>query len=282
MKPSVLGLLRLAGALLTWALAIPFVHAQTAQPLVLGMVPQFPTVETQRRWQPMAQALEEACARPVELSISSSIPEFENRFLTGSFDLVYLNPYHMVMAAKAAGYVPLVRDGERLLRGILVVLNNSPAQKVQDLKGQTIALPAPNAFAGSLYMRALLEREFGIQTVAHYAKTHNNAYRLVITGNAAAAGGIKATLDQQVPAVRDQLRVLYETPGVPSHPLAIHPRVPAEDRDCIAKALTQAPPGSAMRQRLANVQMPTPIPAQYARDYLPLERLGLESYLVLN
>lgn len=282
MKASVARRLRGVSALLVCALASLWARGQDGSALVLGVVPQFPTVETQQRWLPLVQALEAACARRIELALSGTIPQFEKRFLAGEFDLVYLNPYHMVMAAKAAGYEPLVRDGSRQLKGILVVRQDSPVQTVRELSGQTIAFPAPNAFGASLYMRALLEREFGVRPVAHYAKTHSSAYRQVITGDAAAAGGVKVTLDAQVPDVRDRLRVLYETPGVPSHPLASHPRVNDTDRDCIVKTLTAPAPDADMRQRLADIQMPSPTAAHYRRDYQGLERLGLADYVVME
>ncbi|WP_310568139.1 phosphate/phosphite/phosphonate ABC transporter substrate-binding protein [Hydrogenophaga sp.] len=256
------------------------VPASAPAPLVLGVVPQFPAIELQRRWGPVQTWLESECQVRIRLDIASSIPAFEERFLQGHHDLAYLNPYHAVMAKRAQGYEPLVRDGKEMLTGVLVVRADSAVRRLQDLQGATLAFPAPNAFGASLYMRALLEREHGLRFTASYVKTHANAYRHVLRGDAAAAGGIQATLDAEGPEVRDQLRVLYETPPAAPHPLAAHPRVRPEVRRCITERMTRAGQTEAVRDWLAGIQMPQPVVAQYERDYRPLEKLSLESYVV--
>lgn len=249
-------------------------------PLVLGVVPQFPATELQRRWTPVQNWLESECQVRIRLDFASSIPAFEERFLQGHHDLAYLNPYHAVMARRAQGYEPLVRDGKEMLTGVLVVRADSAVRRLQDLQGAKLAFPAPNAFGASLYMRALLEREHGLRFTASYVKTHANAYRHALRGDAAAAGGVLATLDAEGPDVRGQLKVLYETPPAAPHPLAAHPRVGPEVRRCITERMTRTGQTEAVRGWLAGIQMPQPVVAQYARDYQPLEKLALESYVV--
>jgi ABC-type nitrate/sulfonate/bicarbonate transport system substrate-binding protein len=56
------------------------------------------------------------------------------------------------------GFLPLVRDGQSQLEGILVVRKDSPVRRIADLSGATVAFPASNAFAASLLPRALLSR----------------------------------------------------------------------------------------------------------------------------
>lgn len=254
--------------------------APGAQPLTLGVVPQFPSVELQRRWTPVIEQVEDACQVKIQLVFSPTIPDFEQRFLKGQLDLAYLNPYHAVMARKSQGYEPLVREGKEMLNGILVVKADGPLRQLRDLQGATIAFPAPNAFGASLYMRALLEREHGIRFTAFYAKTHSNSYRHVLKGEALAAGGITATLDAEKPEIQGQLRVLYETPSTAPHPLMAHPRVSAAVRQCVVATLTSPGLTKPQRDALADVQMPNPVKATYERDYQPLEKLSLESYVV--
>lgn len=254
----------------------------TAPPsqLVLGIVPQFPAVELQRRWAPVVDWLEKACKLSIRLDFAASIPVFEERFLAGQHDLAYMNPYHAVMAYRAQRYEPLVRDGQGMLKGVLTVRADGSVQRLQDLQGATIAFPSPNAFGASLYMRALLERTHGIRFTPYYAKTHSNAYRHVLKGEALAAGGVGSTLAAETPEVQSQLRVLYETPPTASHPLVAHQRVNTEQRRCITEQLTAADLPQAKRDWLGEIQMPKPIRAVYGRDYQPLEKLSLESYVV--
>lgn len=270
---------RLSSACLLLAVS----HSALAQPavqpsLTLGVVPQFPAVETQRRWLPVTESIGRACSVQIRLEISTDIPEFEGKFLDGKFELTYVNPYHAVMAHKAQGYVPLVRDGEKPLKGVLVVQKDSPIKRLSELSGSTIAFPAPNAFGASLYMLALLEREHQVRFTPDYVKTHGNAYRHVVKGEAAAAGGVMATFNAERPEIREQLRVLYETPGAAPHPLMAHPRLDTPIRRCITEHLTQASP--TMSTLMAAIQMSQPVRADYARDYQPLEKLALEKYVV--
>lgn len=265
-----------------WAHAQVHAKAQPASPLRLGVKPQFPSVELHRQWTPIAQTLAKACGQPVVFQVSLSIPQFEGQLLKGDFDIAYTNPYHAVMAKKAQGYVPLVREGKRAHKGVLVARAESTVQTLADLEGQRIAYPAPNAFGASLCVRALLEREHQVETQADYVGTHSNAYRHVIVGHAAAAGGVMTTLSSEPPAISSQLRVLYETQAFAPNPIVVHPRVSAAVQACITRTLTQGAGAPALQRLLDAVQMPDPITASYARDYEPLERLALERYVVLQ
>lgn len=270
----------LLGALLAWGAVPAAANTPPIPTLSLGLLPMLPSVDMQRRWGPVAQWLEQACQVKIRLAFSPAIPEFEQAFLEGRFDLAFVNPYHAIMANRAQGYLPLVRDGEKPLKGILVVRASSPIRQVQELDGARIAFPAPNALAGSILMRALLEREHGIRFSSQFSQTHTNGYRQVLAGDVAAAGGVMATLRAQEPAVQEQLRVLYETPGTAPHPLVAHQRVSASVRRCVIATLTKPDLPPSTVALLNAVEMPRPIAADYARDYLPLEKLGLETYVI--
>lgn len=248
--------------------------------LTLGVVPVYASAEVHKRAHPLVVTLATVCKQPVKLALSRSAAEFEARFKKGAFDLVFLNPYHMVMAHKAQGYIPLVREGKEPSKGLLVVRADSTIRTVADLNGKTVAFPSPNTFSASLYLRALLEREHKVKIQVQYAKTHSNSFRQVIAGEADAAGGALATLSNEPREITDLLRVIYQTPPVTNHPLAAHPRVPADVRDCIQQTLLSAPANSPLKAQLTYALMANPIAASYVRDYQPLEKLALERYVV--
>jgi len=247
----------------------------------IGVVPQFTPVEIYERWGPLIKELENRTGLKFELKTYKSIPEFEKAFLKGEPDFVFMNPYHQVMAYKAQKYIPLVRD-KTPLTGILVVRRDSPIKEVKDLDGKVIAFPAPNAFAASLYIRALLTEKFKIRFIPDYVKTHDNVYRQVILGKAQAGGGVNNTFLRQPEEVKRELRILYETPSAAPHPFSAHPRVPKEVKDKVKRAILDMANEPNMKALLDRVQMPNPVPADYARDYKPLEKLNLEKYVVLE
>lgn len=256
--------------------------AAAEPPYSISIVPQFPALEIYRHWTPVLEHLQRATGMRFELKILPTIPEFERDFLGGRPDIVYLNPYHAVMAYKAHGYIPVIRDGKEMLSGVLVVRADSPLKSVQELNHQFIAFPAPNAFGASLYMRALLAREFHLTIQPQYVRTHSNSYRAVISKQVAAAGGVETTLMKENENIRQQLRVLYETPGVPAHPISIHPRIPLPLRAKIQRAFLSMEKTPASAELLKNIQIHSPVTADYQRDYAPLEQLGLEKFMVLE
>lgn len=248
---------------------------------ICAVVPQFPSSYIHENWEPLLKALEEETGVKFVLKTYKSIPEFEKAFLKGEPDFAFMNPYHAVMAKRAQGYIPLIRD-KNPLTGILVVKKDAPYKSVEDLDGKKIGFPAHAAFGACLYLRALLSEVFKIKIEALYLKTHDNVYRNVILGTVSAGGGVNQTLKRQPEEVKKELRILYETPPSAPHPIAVHPRVPKEVREAFKKAFLKLPQRENLRSFLEKVQIPEPVEADYKRDYRPLEKLNLEKYLVLE
>jgi phosphonate transport system substrate-binding protein len=266
-------------------LALGPLHALSAPPkdeprvMTVAVVPQFRAEEIHRIWTPLLARVAQETGQPLSLVVPANIPAFERSMLAGEPDFVYANPYHAVMGHRAQGYIPLVRDST-LLTGIVVVRADDPIRTVAELDGKTVAFPAPNAFGASLWIRALLAEREKIRIQPVYVKTHSNAYRSVLAGLSAAAGGINLTFDQEPPEVRKALRVLLETPGVPPHPFAAHPRVSAATRRSITETFMRLVSDRDMRELMNDIPWVNPVPADYARDYQALESFGLDKYVV--
>lgn len=243
-----------------------------------GIVPQFEAMRLASIWIPILDDLEARTGHHFEMSGSPDIPAFERGFEEGAFDFAYLNPYHAVVAMERQAYQPLIRDGGRDLFGVLVVQKDSPVMSPEQLEGQAIAFPAPNALGASLLIRADLENRFALHYDSIYASTHSSAYLNVVLGRAAAAGGVMATFNSQPATVKDALRIIYETTHVPPHPVVAHPRVPAAVREAVAQALLDmaaTPEGQAL---LAEVPIQKAVRAT-AEDYHVVHELGLERFV---
>lgn len=249
---------------------------EAARPLRVGVVPQLPPAELYARWWPLLERVGRAARLCFVLEIPRSIPRFEADLAAERFDLAFMNPFHQVM--ERAHYVPVLRDGRDRLSGILVTRRTGGVADLQALRQRPVAFPAPNAFAASLLIRAALdERRIPIQPV--FVGTHSNVYRAVALGDVAAGGGVNNTLLRERPELQRSLRVLLETPGYAGHPLAALRRVPEPVRRRLLLAFQlqrQSPEG---RQLLQRVQLPDPVAASYARDYAPIQRLGLERFV---
>jgi phosphonate transport system substrate-binding protein len=266
---------------LAWLICLVprFACAGEERSFTFAVVPQFPSAEIHRDWQPLLDRLQKMTGINFKLQISRSIPDFERDFQRGTPDFAFLNPYHALMAKRFQDYLPLVRDSKPLV-GLLVVRSNDPLRSLKELDGREIAFPAPNAFGASLYLRALLAEEFRVHVTPRYVKTHSNVYRHVIMGEAVAGGGVNNTLDHESVEIRGRLRILYESPGVAPHPVVAHPRVPEAVRKALSDAIQRLAADPASAALLAAVQLPHPVLADYERDYRPLEKLNLERYVV--
>lgn len=271
-----------AMALATVAWASSAATEQQSGPLLVTIVPHRQTLEIHRTWRPLLDRLEHMVGVHFDLKHYASIPAFESALAEGTADIAYMNPYHAFVTHERPGYIPIVRDNSRPLVGILVVRKDSAIRTPLELAGQAIAFPAPNAFAASLYMRALLKTEFGLGFESRYVSTHDNVYRHVLLRRTAAGGGVPSTLERAPKELRDALRVIYTTPGLPSHPLCAHPRVPMATRERIAQALLQLVREADGRRLLADVDLPEPVRADFQRDYATIAALSLNRFSVPN
>jgi phosphonate transport system substrate-binding protein len=269
---------RLIAALLV-ATGLLVTNPSLAETYAVGVVPQFNARTLQSIWTPILQELERRTGHTFELRGSKSISAFEKQFMAGEFDFAYMNPYHFILARKTQGYLPLVRDTGKRLRGILVVRKDVAIDDVEQLQDKAIAFPSPNALGASLMLRAQLAREFNLRFEPRYVKSHDSVYLNVVTGRMAAGGGVGRTLARQPSEVREQLRVLYTTPAVASHPVTVHPRVPETVRSMVKNALIAMGESESERQLLAKIPIGTAGEA-LSEDYVPLQKMGLDAFYV--
>jgi phosphonate transport system substrate-binding protein len=255
--------------------------AQASKTYSFDVVPQFTAAKIYTTWSPLLQRVGQDAGLCFELRVSPTIPEFEQKLLKGEPEFVFLNPYHAVLAYQKKKYQPLLADSEDLLTGILVVRADSPVKSLDELKGKNVTFPAPNAFAASLLIRAeLAKRKIDINPV--FVKTHSNVYRSIISKDVLAGGGVNNTLDNEAPEVRQQLRILFETPAYTPHPVATHPSVPAAVREKFLKAMLKLGQDEEGRKLLDGINLHKPQAVTYAKHYKLLESLQLEKFLVLT
>lgn len=254
-----------------------FILPQTtlAKTYTIGIVPQLPKEYTQKNWGPFIHQVKKLSGVDIKIHLFASFNDFESAFTKGEPDFVYLNPYHQLIADKEQGYIPLIRDDSNKLTGILVVGKNSNIDNIQQLNHEKVAFPSPLAFGASLYMRAALLKQ-GVEVDPIYVKSHNNVYRSVVLGRAIAGGGVNTTFLNESEQIRHELKVIFKLPGVPSHPISVHPRVEKSIQQAFIKACMEMYKSAQGRTLLKAVHITTPIVADQDRDYRPLKALHLE------
>ena len=264
---------------LVWLGLFCFSHAGNAQETyILARAPQLsPTILT-KTWGPFVKRLSEKTGHNIELKVYLKRADFERDLVAGTPDFIYGNPGYLIVANKRHGYIPLLRSGKKKLKGILVVRQDSPYKTLADLDGQTIVFPSPHAFAASLLVRSYLKDTFGIKYQARFVNSHDDVYRSVVYRRYAAGAGVSRTFNRESDALKQQLRILYETPGIKPHPLAAHPAVPLKLRTAVQNAVIEMSKSDTDNKYLQTIKLQQPVKADFKRDYLPLQKMALEMY----
>lgn len=265
---------------ITPAQATPCLGEQTTESSYsVFVVPRISATKTYQEWAPFLTRLGKEVGLCFTVYIPADFTEFEQAIHNGKPDFVFLNPYHQLTVVRKPGYVPLIRDQQSELSGILVVRKDSPIKDIRQLEGTTVAFPSPNAYVASLLIRALLA-EKNIHITADYVGSHSNVYRGVALGAKQTGGGANTTLDHEPIELQSQLRILFKTPNFVPHPFSVHPRIPLSVREKVIAGFLKIATDPAGRDLLKAIQIAQPIRADYARDYKSLEQLKLDQFAV--
>jgi phosphonate transport system substrate-binding protein len=225
------------------------IHA--SQEYSFGIVPQSNGSKLSKLWSPILQYLEESSNIDLRFATARNISTFEKRVKSGKYDIVYMNPYHYTMFHSAQGYNAFAKAKKKRLKGILVVLKDSPYRSINDLDNTELAFPS-NAFAANLVPRAVLTKA-NISFSSKYVSSHDSVYRNIARGRYPAGGGVMRTFKNTSPEYRDKLRILWKSDGYTPHAFAAHPRVPKEVVEKLQKALLmmeQEPQGKALLKKI--------------------------------
>jgi phosphonate transport system substrate-binding protein len=176
-------------------------NEQGPESLSFGVVPQQSASKLAKNWAPVFEYLGRQTGTKIRFRTARDIPEFERRLAAGDYDLAYMNPYHYTVFSRSPGYRAFAKAEGKRIEGILVVRKDSPVADPHGLANETIAFPAPAAFAASVLTRAHLVRE-GIPFVPKYVASHDSVYRTVAKGLYAAGGGVVRTFNSVEPEIR--------------------------------------------------------------------------------
>jgi len=252
--------------------------ATAVDTLVLARAPQLSAAITSKTWTPFVDYLSEKTGVKVALKVYDDRKLFETDVRKGKVALYFGNPGYGVVGHLQHGYIPLIRSDRKLLEGILVARKDSGISNIAQLVDRDIAFPSKTAFAASLYIRSRIDSDFGFNYQPIYTGSHDNTYRAVLIGKAIAGGGVKRTFESEDPSNREQLNVIYTTPGMKSHPLMVHPDVDEKVRRDIQQAILELDSNEDGKKLLKKIKIQKPVIADYTRDYKPIEKPAIKMY----
>ncbi len=223
-----------------------------AETLVFGVVPQQAASTLAKAWGPLLKQLSQNAKIDLRFATAPDIPTFEARLAKGEYDVAYMNPHHYTQFHQSQGYQALVKEQDKKLKGIIVVAKDASFKSLNDLAGETIAFPAPGAFAASMIPRANLKQR-SIDFKPQYVGSHDSVYLAVSQGLFNAGGGVGRTFNNLPIATQSKLRILWTTPKYTPHAIAVHPRISALTRKILIAelmALSQSEIGLSLLNNL--------------------------------
>jgi len=115
---------------------------------IMGVFPHLPPRQLEKVFSPMASDLGKAVNQRIILRTNTTFERFSQSLDTQVFDIAFVQPFDYVRIADKYGYRPLAARSEELA-AMLVVKEDSPLNKLQDLRGMKIALPPAVAAVSS-------------------------------------------------------------------------------------------------------------------------------------
>ncbi|WP_443147289.1 phosphate/phosphite/phosphonate ABC transporter substrate-binding protein [Photobacterium sp. MCCC 1A19761] len=215
--------LLLVAVLLLSMLSLPVLAARPV--LVFGVVPQQSAARLAAQWMPLLDVWGDIVGVEFRFATAPDIPTFEARLKAGEYDLAYMNPYHFTLFHQSPGYRALARARDKRITGILVAKKNWQGDLTQ-LEGQTLAFPAPRAFAATVLTQSELDAA-GIHYQPQYVGSHDSVYLSVAKGLFPAGGGVIRTFNSLPDALRNELTVIHHTARYTPHAVAYHPKLDA-------------------------------------------------------
>lgn len=196
---------------------------------------------------------------PLRLEASRNYEEFEKKLYGRQLDFALPNPYQTLNSLKH-GYRVIAKMGDdRLFTGLILVRRDSGITQISDLKGKTMAYPAPTALAATMMPQYYLQTH-GLD-VQHdvenrYVGSQESAILNVYYGHTAAGATWPLPwreFQAKHPNQAAALEVKWQTPSLINNGVVVRDDVPPEMAEKVAvllETLHTTPEGEALLRQL--------------------------------
>ncbi len=235
MSPRALFVVLISFILITLA---PAASASDRPALRVAVVPYLTTSVLLKLFEPIRAHLEGELKRPIELYTAPDIRTHVRRIQKPDFDAIITAAHMGRLAQLDAGYLP-VAGFESPLKGVVTVHKDSPIRNLRELEGKTVAVNDRLVLVSIVTLQDLQRagvRTGDLRIVSSI--TQNSSLLSVARGDVDAAITAIFTLNQIPEAQRQDIRTIYTTDRLPNVMFLANPRLPANERDAMRRALT--------------------------------------------
>lgn len=206
-----------------------------AEAYSFGVLPQRSAVLTAQYWNPILEYVRRTSGIELVLRIARTGADSADAIERGEYDFVYSNHIFRPKVS-ATGYQVILRPRDDVIRGQIVVLEDTPARALRDLAGRPVGFPSAAAFVAYTVPMDMLLRE-GITVTPVFGGNQEGIMAQLKAGRVVAAAVNNQLMDAYAKRERLRYRVLWES--VPYHnlPIAVHPRVPRAVAQAVKAAI---------------------------------------------
>ena len=260
---SALAILLTLSALLLGAVAG---GAQTQ--LTLALTPSPEPAALKEADHAIAKTITQVSGVPVKAIVASDYAGVIEALRSKRVDLAFVHPVGYVLANREAGCQILVRDvwqGKTAYTARFYVRKDRGIQRVEDLRGKTVAFVDPASSSGYIYPMVLLIKQGLVRDrdpksfFKHglFTGTHEAALQSVLRGRVDAAASFDKApeLHLKDSALIAQLGFVGETPEIPEAGICARPDLPADPVARVKRALLsiKAPEYAALLKQIYDI-----------------------------
>ncbi|MEY3475306.1 MAG: hypothetical protein RL087_1764 [Pseudomonadota bacterium] len=189
---------------------------------------------TAKYWNPIIEYVSRRSGVKLELKIGRTSADTTSYVLTNEVEFIFSN--HMFSPEREQlGWRIFGRRQTDPTRSQIAVLADSPIQKLEELKDETVAFPGPEATIAYKFSYAqLLRRNIPVKVV--FGGNMDGAFAQLASGKVRAVGTHTHLSEGWSKRENKPLRMLWESDPLPDLPLMASRRVPDKDLDAVAKA----------------------------------------------
>lgn len=210
------------------------VRASEDRPLVVGILNQQTPTKTAERWNPILRYLSDVSGIPLQMRMGSTVAETNAMMGRGEFDLVFTN--HNFRKEYDGVYRVLAKWQEKPIYGVIAVRADAAAKSLKDLQGKRVAFPSKTAFvAYAVPMAALKAARVDVEPVF---SAHQEGALAQLKARQVDAAAVNSRFLTQYAAQQGlQYREIFTSQGFSDLPMAVHPRVAAQQAEALRRAM---------------------------------------------
>ena len=208
-------------------------------PLILALTPSKDPTALQEAGDEFARTLTRVSGIPVRAQVASDYAGVVEALRSRRVDLAFVHPVGYVLANREAGCQILVRDvwqGKIAYTARFYVRKGSGIERVEDLRGKTVAFVDPASSSGYIYPMVLLVKKGLVRDrdpktffkEALFAGTHDAALQSLVHGRVDAAASFDKAPEMYLKdaALVARLTFVGETPEIPEAGICTRPGLP--------------------------------------------------------